>query len=137
MDGKITLSPKHGLNPSLGLCYYCNEEDGTVVLPGKSRRGDEESPRKAVWSLDPCKKCGDYMKQGVILISVRDGETKTKNPYRTGKWVVIKESGVDRLPIHHEVIKRLLQSRYSFVEDTVWAALGLPIGAGKQDQGAD
>ena len=83
-DRGIYLSPKHGLNPSLGVCFYCLEDDGTVVLPGRLK-GDVEAPRKAVWSMEPCPKCKDLMTQGVLLISTRDGEEGEQGPVPHGR----------------------------------------------------
>lgn len=65
----MRLHPKFGLNPSLDLCFYCLEDKG-IVLAGAATK--EEAPRKAVWDREPCEKCAEYMKQGVILISVKD-----------------------------------------------------------------
>ena len=123
--GDIRLSPKHGVNPSLGVCFVCNEESGEVILPGRMR-GDAEAPRKAVWHKEPCPKCEKWMKAGVILISVKDGEPDRENPYRTGGWCVIKDEAIKRMPIDEDVRAGLLSKRMGFLEDAAWDALGIP-----------
>jgi hypothetical protein len=124
--GDIRLSPRHGVNPSVGVCFLCGEDDGTVVLPGMMK-GDKEAPRRAVWTREPCPKCKDWQKQGVILISVSDAKTTDKDdPYRTGGWVVIKDEAVERWPIDDAMRIGMLKHRMAWIEDEVWEMLGLP-----------
>lgn len=123
--GDIRLSPKHGVNPSLGVCFVCNEESGEIILPGRMR-GDQQAPHRGVWHKEPCPKCIEWMKKGVILISVKDGEPDHDNPYRTGGWCVIKDEAIERMPIDDHVRKGLLKHRRGFLEDAAWEALGLP-----------
>ena len=124
--GEIRLDPKHGVNPSIGVCFYCQEDDGTVVLPGMLKGGGE-APHRAVWTKEPCPTCKGHMAHGVILIAVRDGESG-ENPYRTGPWVVISENWVNRV-VKPPMRESLLSRRVAFIEDAVWAQLGLPRGA--------
>ena len=94
-DPSIRLSPKHGLNPAIPRCFFCGERKNEVLLPGLLK-GDVEAPRDAVWDREPCDRCQQYMKDGIILISVRDGESDT-NLYRTGGWCVLREAAVRKL----------------------------------------
>lgn len=124
----IRVSPKHGLNPSMGICILCLQEDGTIVLPGMLA-GDEEAPRRAVWSRDPCDNCKEMMKIGVILISIDDKKTKDENdPYRTGGWVVVREAAIHRIFPAGEKRDRLLEERAGYLTDEVWDAIKLPRG---------
>ncbi len=120
--GSIYLSPKHGVNPSIGVCYFCGEENGEIVLPGRLR-DDREAPRKAVWHKVPCNKCKEYMSQGIILISVRDGASGD-NPYRTGGWAVVTEEAIRRVITTPDVLEHMLKMRSAFIEDKVWDTLG-------------
>jgi hypothetical protein len=72
MSGSIKLSEKHGVNPSIEQCFVCMKDVG-VVLFGKVK-GDQEAPRRVCFgpNSEPCDECKGYMKQGVILISVRE-----------------------------------------------------------------
>lgn len=90
----VKLSKKHGLNPSLSICFFCGKEKNELVLPGKLK-GDQEAPRKAVWNYEPCESCKKYMKEGVLVAVVKDG-SGPKNPYRTGRMLVIKNEDANK-----------------------------------------
>lgn len=122
--GDIRLSPKHGVNASMGICYVCNEDSGEIILPGLLK-GDQKAPHKAVWHDHPCPKCEDWMKKGVILISVKDGEDHD-NPYRTGGWCVLKDEAIERMPIDDAMKRGMIKHRMAFLEDEAWDALGIP-----------
>ena len=123
----IRLSPKHGVNPVIPKCFYCNEDKNEVILAGRLK-GDAEAPRNAVWDMEPCDKCKGYMKQGIILISVDEEKSDDeRNPYRTGGWVVIKEKAVRHM-MTEEAANEICKRRVGFVPDEVWDAIGLPRG---------
>ncbi|MFZ1491176.1 MAG: hypothetical protein WAS51_14655 [Ilumatobacteraceae bacterium] len=135
------MSPKYGVNPSIELCYFCGDETGSIVMPGliqqKDRFGravpgtDIEAPRKAVWNRNPCPRCADLMKQGIVLISVdkepRPGKEKDE-PYRTGRMCVVSEDFIRRA-IDKTTAESLVKRRWSYVPDDAWALLGLPASA--------
>ena len=121
---RIRLSRQHGVNPSLDMCFVCGEDTGTIVLPGQLP-GDAQAPSRAVWSHEPCQDCLALMKQGVFLVSVRDGETGN-NPYRTGRIAVVTDDAIRRIITSLSLQDSILQQRVAFVPDTVWDALGLP-----------
>lgn len=92
-EESITLSPKHGVNPSVTHCECCGKEIG-LALFGRLK-GDAEAPRDVAMGLcDDCKKVIDA--QGLMIIEVRDGESG-KNPYRTGRITGITKEAKDRL----------------------------------------
>lgn len=122
----IKLSPKHGVNPSMEVCFYCGEDDGTVMLPGRLP-DDAEAPRRGVWTKEPCEKCKGLMAQGVMLISVRDGETDVDNPYRTGKVAVVTNEGIRRMVNPASLAEQIIAKRVAFVPDEAWKKLGLPV----------
>lgn len=124
MGDSIRLSEKHGVNPAIPLCFYCNAPKNEVILAGRLK-GDVEAPRAAVWDKVPCDKCLEMMQMGVILISVKDGE-ENDNPYRTGGWVVVTEDFVRRVVQPVELLEHILMRRMAFVPDTVWEHMGLP-----------
>lgn len=118
----VRLSRKHGVNPSMMVCFYCNEPYGVALL-GRLR-GDAEAPRQAVYNMQPCPQCEGWMSQGVILISVRDGESG-ENPYRTGGWVVATDEAISRM-LDTKTAEHILKCRWAFVPDAGWDILGLP-----------
>jgi hypothetical protein len=115
----IRLSSKHGVNPAIPVCFFCGKDKNEIILAGHLK-GDIEAPRKAVWDKKPCDECESYMKQGVMLVSVKDG-TDHENPYKTGNIVVIKVEAAEK--IFNESIKG---KRFAFVEDFAWDKIGLP-----------
>lgn len=131
MGKGIRLSRKHGVNPSVMLCFFCNEPAGVALL-GR-RPDDTEAPRQAVFDKTPCEKCKAYMEQGVILISVDEQKSAgdLENPYRTGGWVVVKDELVRRIVQPAALAESILRSRVAFVPDDAWDKLGLPRGEKK------
>ena len=57
----IKLSPKHGLNPTIPVCFWCGEERNEVALLGHigdGRKLEEfEAPMHMVIDYEPCEKC--------------------------------------------------------------------------------
>ena len=89
----ITLSKKHGVNPSVLRCECCGKDYGVTLL-GKLK-GDAEAPREIFQGLcDDCKKVIEQ--DGLMIIEVRDGE-KSPNPYRTGRIVGITKEAKERM----------------------------------------
>lgn len=70
MSKGILLSPNHGLNPTLDMCFWCGQPKG-IALCGRLP-GDKEAPMNLVTSLEPCDKCAERFKEGVLLIEVSD-----------------------------------------------------------------
>jgi hypothetical protein len=133
----IHLHPKYGLNPTTTRCFFCNETKdvrliGAAVKPfkeaGLCSSDGEMNHDIGVVDMEPCDKCKEYMKQGIIMVSIRDGdeEFNMQNPYRTGGWIVIKEEAVERMGLPPETSENILRTRFAFVPDTTWDMFGLP-----------
>jgi hypothetical protein len=118
---RLSVFKKRGLNPTIPHCFYCNKP--------KNQR-DAEAPHGVVIDLEPCDECEKWMRRGIILISIRDGETGTVNPHRTGKWLVITDEGVLSLMKPGPTRDLVLKKRFCFVEDNVWESAGLPVSKG-------
>lgn len=72
----LRVSPKHGLNPSLGLCFFCNKAKDVLLL-GRLP-DDAEAPRQGVYNQEPCDECRGYMDKGIICISCDPVKSKTQ-----------------------------------------------------------
>lgn len=83
----ITLSEKHGVNPSMTICFYCGETTGIALL-GKLK-GDEEAPKYICNSIEPCDKCKEKYKDYVLVVEKPSPE---ENP--TGRWFAIKKEAM-------------------------------------------
>jgi hypothetical protein len=105
------------------LCYFCGEDKGAAL----GLKDDAEVPHRAVWDYEPCDECAKLMKAGIMLISVRDGETDGINPHRTGKVCVLREETI-RFMVQEPLLTEVLRRRCAFVPDAEWAALGLSNG---------
>lgn len=63
--GNITISPKHGVNPSMVCCPVCGEPV-SIALMGKIK-DDKEAPRKII-GTELCEKCIDSCGDDKIFI---------------------------------------------------------------------
>lgn len=137
----IRLSETHGVNPAIPKCFLCLEDKNEIILAGRLPN-DQEAPRGAVWDQNPCDKCQEYMRQGVILISVSDSSPPPDNeihydargrpyrnpynPFRTGGWCVVIDDFISRCVNPPEFAASILKTRYAFVPNQAWRMLGLP-----------
>lgn len=103
----IKLSPKHGVNPTIPVCFWCGKEKNEVALMGHVGNADKgkdfEMSMHAVIDYEPCEKCAEKMRMGFTVLEA----TRTPNwvtdvamqdeTYPTGKWVVIKREAAKRM----------------------------------------
>ena len=124
----IKVSQKHGVNPTLCVCFYCRKDRGDLALLGRLP-GDAEAPVRSVVDMAPCAECADWMEKGIILISAANGSEGDANPARTGGWIVLKEEAIREMLVNAQALmEHVLRVRYAFIVDEVWDALGLPRG---------
>ena len=60
----ILLSPKHGVNPTIPVCFWCGREKNEVALMGylKGRGGEDiAAPMHMVIDYEPCDECRQNM----------------------------------------------------------------------------
>ena len=67
MGKGIKVSPKHGLNPTIPICFWCGKERGEVALLGRLP-GDAEAPKNVVLDYEPCECCRAGMARGFTLM---------------------------------------------------------------------
>lgn len=101
----------------MATCFVCGKPKHILL----DRRMKDSLPREACYDREPCDECKGYIKQGVILISVKDGE-KSDNPYRTGGWCVITKEAFSRM------FPDVENKGIAFLEDSAWNEIGLPRG---------
>jgi hypothetical protein len=118
----IKLNKKYGLNPTISKCFVCGKSKDEIVLLGNAYK--EEAPMEMVIDKEPCDKCKERMKQGIIFIGIRDGETDNKNPYRTGELLVMKEEGLKGMDLTPEEEKNILKNRIMFIEQKYLKKMG-------------
>ena len=111
MSKGIKLSPKHGVNPSMDLCFWCGQPKD-IILCGrmhekKGDRTDVEAPKGMVMNLEPCDECKENFKLGVQIVEVTDDGSRFKNDlafsiraednkvkWPTGRFVVMKAESI-------------------------------------------
>lgn len=67
----------------------------------------------------PCDNCKEMMKQGVVIISVKDG-TDHDNPYRTGRIFCVRDEAVKKM------LGEIPPKRACFIEDSMLDTMGFP-----------
>ena len=111
MSKGIKLSPKHGVNPSMDLCFWCGQPKGLILCgrmhEKKGDRTDVEAPKGMVMNLEPCDKCKENFNLGVQIVEVVDDGSKFHNDltfaiqaedkkvkWPTGRFVVMKAESI-------------------------------------------
>ena len=125
-EKSIRLHPKHGLNPTIPLCWWCGKTKNEVALLGAAYKG--EAPREMLLDYLPCDDCRAVHKQGLLIIEAlvsRAGD----EPQRTGKWCVMKREAAARV---FNVDTSGMPMIY--IDPETWQKLGLPI-ASKGEEG--
>lgn len=120
MSNNIKLSPKHGLNPCIPVCFFCGNEKNEIALMGQigdRRKGEDfEAPKNAILDYEPCEECKKKFAEGVLLIEVtmtpntKNQPMIAKDAYPTGRFVVVRpealhgnfEAGYKALVLHED-----------------------------------
>lgn len=84
MSKNITVSPKHGFNPSIVICPIC-KKDTSIALFGRLK-GDAEAPKQIEGEL-----CDECKNKYITIIEVKS-ET---NRIGTGRYVYIPKEAVN------------------------------------------
>lgn len=71
MGNSIRLSSKHGVNPTIPICFWCGREKNEIALLGKLK-GDKEAPRNAIINYEPCDDCAAMFEKGILVIGVTE-----------------------------------------------------------------
>ena len=107
------------------MCYYCNESKNELILHKQFK--NISVLHNHVIDMEPCTKCAERMQQGVILVSVKDGESmegNPPNPYRTGGWWVVTIEAAKRIFRNIDFDEQ----RFCFIEDSIAKQVGLKKG---------
>lgn len=81
----ITLSEKHGVNPSFVICTLCGEDTGEIALLGKLK-DDKEAPRH-ICTGTICKKCKEQLEKDRMRCFV---------DFSTGQWIKINDEDISK-----------------------------------------
>lgn len=104
MSKGINLSPKHGVNPTVPICFWCGKEKNEIALLGRiGDKKDFEAPKNMVLDFKPCDECLKKMETGITFMESTDRpNSRCEIPYvigcyPTGKYVVIKTDAAKRI----------------------------------------
>jgi hypothetical protein len=113
----IRLHPKHGVNATVPICFWCGESKNEIALLGAAYEG--EAPMHMVVNLDPCDACAAKMATGITLMEA-DGDERHPEP--TGRWLVLKEEALERA-FTGDTPEALRKSRKAFLDPQAFAAI--------------
>ena len=99
MSKGIRVSPRHGLNPTLSVCFWCGKEKNEIALMGYIE-GDAEAPRRAVLDYEPCDECKEAFSKGVLIIEVTKQPNDGRPPiapdaFPTGRAMVVRPEALN------------------------------------------
>lgn len=107
MSAWLKLSPNHGLNPTISVCFWCGEEKGEIALLGRigdARKGEDiEANMRTVIDYEPCPACLAKMNSGFTVVEATTSPNDTTRVpihdgiYPTGRFVVIKPEVARRI----------------------------------------
>ena len=98
----IKVSPKHGLNPTIPVCFWCGKQKNEIALMGRMK-GDIEAPKNMVLDYVPCEECQNHMAMGVAVLEASDHPNTEGQPpmqkgvYPTSRFVVVTTECADRV----------------------------------------
>ena len=102
MSKGIKISPKHGLNPTIPVCFWCGKQKNEIALMGRMT-DDIEAPKNMVLDYEPCEECQNHMAMGVAVLEASDHPNTEGQPpmqkgvYPTSRFVVVTTECADRV----------------------------------------
>lgn len=102
MSKGIKISPKHGLNPTIPVCFWCGKQKNEIALMGRMEN-DIEAPKNMVLDYIPCEECQSHMAMGVAVLEASDHPNTEGQPpmqkgvYPTSRFVVVTTECADRV----------------------------------------
>ena len=70
----INISPEHGFNPSMPICFWCRQGKKDIVLLGRLPK-DAKAPRHCVLDYEPCDK---NLNEGCLSVASWKSQRKAK-----------------------------------------------------------
>src|SRR5262245_54993803 len=122
----IKLSPTHGVNPSVLVCFICGKDWGVALL-GRLP-GDVEAPRQLIAPREYCNDCTERLKTKIALIRVAKGSDES-NPHRLGEVIFVAEEEVLPHLTPDAVREQIARQRVTYMDDETWQRMGLPVVA--------
>lgn len=114
------------------LCYYCGKPNAVVLDRHIVNHSTQIGMiHNKVVDMQPCSECEDYMKQGILLITIDDEKSPPEwdkqampNPYRTGGFFVVTEEACKRC-LPDDLYNWASVMRWMFIAHDAAEAIGL------------
>lgn len=90
--GNIKLSPEHGVNPTIPICFWCGEEKNEIAMLGKIDREDSKAPEAVVLNYEPCDKCKELFSKGIHVVGT------TTTPIVKDMFPIMKNETMELYP---------------------------------------
>lgn len=132
MSDEVKLSPKHGVNPTIPICFWCGKEKNEVALLGQINKEDTEAPKRVIMDYEPCEQCKELFSMGIHIIGVStEPIVETMFPivnddniklYPTGSMFVSTEEWVTSFLTannQQSMLENVLSSRVLMLPDTI------------------
>ena len=128
----LELHPEFGTNPTMGVCFWCGQDDGRIILLGKN--GGEKAGERTLVDYEPCEKCQSCIEKGIFIIEARKNEPwrNGQQPmskdgddlvYPSGKWAVVTEDAIGDM-FKGPVVDNILSERRTYLDTEAWKKLG-------------
>jgi hypothetical protein len=134
MGRGIRVSEKHGVNPSMGVCFWCGGDDGTVLLVGRLPN-DAEAPRKMIASYEPCPTCHEQFAKGITIMECNERGVEGQAPitpkgehpilYPTGRLVVVKDGVIEKL-FDDRTVEHVNRKRMAYIDEEAFQTIFAP-----------
>lgn len=130
----IRLHKKHGVNPTLLVCFACGEETGEIALLGAKGK----APMRMVMNYNPCAKCRAKMKNGYVLVIEATESPVSANQvpfqpgaYPTGKTLFASDTffEANKEIFGEGMVSQTLEARCVLMEKEVFQSI---VEAGKE-----
>lgn len=150
------------LHVALTKCFYCGEDDRILLATKYHHTKDGMQPVKdlqplhnKIIDMEPCRKCADWMEQGIILLGIDSAKSEPNwnkppapnaitgkqehwlpNPWRSGTFSVVKEEAFRRMVPDKAMQEFALKRRFMFMEEEAMVMMGIiPAEGEKPDEG--
>lgn len=118
----MTARPGDGtaLGATTALCFYCGRPKAQVL------HDNPLAPAEAALDREPCPSCAGMMRQGILLIQVRDNAESGDTVFRTGPIALVNEDLLRAAVQPPELVTRIIEARYAFIPVSAWRLAHFP-----------
>lgn len=134
MSKSILLSERHGVNPTIPICFWCRKEKNEIAMLGLLK-DDAAAPRHALLDYDPCPECEEKMASGITVLAITDRPNtpnqfpiQKNGPYPTGDWVVINPEALKPI-LSEDMYDQVIKIKKLCVDQTIfdqWTQEAIP-----------